>query len=163
MQSPKFVRHNKSKHTKHVTFSEKSTLIITRPKPQSELKLLWYTQADIRRFKQETWKSVNSLLETNASTAKAYIEKSLRVDQRYDMCRFGGIEHVCGIEHLLSRKVFDVIMATRALSIEQVLREQERQKRTGNNQCELIARASMQASVFVREWHHRKAVLNGAN
>ena len=158
-----FVQHTKSARTKHVTFSQTSTLIFTSPKTRPELKLLWYTREDIRRFKQETSNSANSLLETNASTAKAYIEKSLRVDHCNVISQFGGIEHVCGIEHLLSPQVFHLIMATRALTIERVLGEQECQKEAGTNHYERIAQASMKTSAFAREWHHIKAVLNGAN
>eukprot|EP00804_Cyclotella_cryptica_P000776 CCRYP_001046-RA/>CCRYP_001046-RA protein AED:0.28 eAED:0.28 QI:0/-1/0/1/-1/1/1/0/163 len=163
MQPPKLVCHSKGTHSKHVTFSEASTLIITRPKTQPELKMLWYSQADISRFKQETSKSATSLLEKHASTAQAYIEKSLGFYQYFEICQFGGIEHVCGIEHLLSLQVFQMILAGRALSIERVLQEQERQKMTGNNQWELIAQASMKTSFFAREWHHSIAVLNSKN
>lgn len=77
--------------------------------------------------------------------------------------QFGGIEHVCGIEHLLSPQVFHMIMATRVLTIERVLREQECQRGAGTNHYERIAQASMMTSTFAREWHHSKAVLNGAN
>lgn len=163
MEITKFEHHNKRIRTKHVTFSQTSTLIVTCPKTRPELKILWYTLEDIRRFKQETLNSAHFLLERHACTAKAYIQKSLQVDRCNVIGQFGGIEHVCGIEHLLSPQVFHMIMATRVLTIERVLREQECQRGAGTNHYERIAQASMMTSTFAREWHHSKAVLNGAN
>jgi hypothetical protein len=146
-----------------VAFSETATLVTMHLDTQPALKVLWYTQDDISRFKQETFHSVSSLLETNASVAKVYIEKSLLVNRSNDISPFVGIEHVCGIEHLMSPQVMRMILATRSLTIERVLREQERQKRTGENKGQLIAQASMETSVFAREWRRRVAELNSTN
>lgn len=163
MQSASFVRQTKRSRSKQVTFSETATLVTMHLDTPPALDVLWYTQDDISRFKLEAFHSVSSLLETNASVAKAYIEKSLLVERSNGITQFGGIEHICGIEHLMSPQVMRMILATRSLTIERVLREQERQKRTGEKKDQLIAQASMKTSVFAREWRRRVAALNSTD
>ncbi|KAL3804851.1 hypothetical protein HJC23_006623 [Cyclotella cryptica] len=160
MPFARFVHQTKSIRSSKVTFSETSTLILMRPKTQPELKLTWYTTEDISHFKQDALAAATSLVETNASSAMAYVEMSLRAGQIHRISDFSEIDNACGIEHLLSPHVFRMMLETRNLTIERVLCEQERQKKRGIKKCELIAKASMNTSVLSQKWHHSIAVLN---
>ncbi|KAL3804854.1 hypothetical protein HJC23_006626 [Cyclotella cryptica] len=163
MQYASFVSQTTLNRSKQVTFSETATLVIVYLDTQPALNVSWYTQHEISRFKQEAFLSANSLLETNTSVAKAYIEKSLFAEQSNGLGKFGGIEHICGIEHLLSSQVMQMILTTRSLTIERVLQEQERQRRTGEIKGEVIAQASVKTSAFAREWRRRVAALNSTD
>jgi hypothetical protein len=143
---------------KRVKFSESSTLVITRPKTNQELKACWYAKADTRRFKQQSIDYAKSLIQAYPSEATSYVRKSINANQIHG--RFHGVEHMCGIEHTLSPQVLDMLLATKKATIEGVLKEQERQKRTGMRDVNSMANVSIEKSLFSRAWRHYIAVLN---
>jgi hypothetical protein len=143
---------------KRVTFSVTSTVVLVQPKTRQELKAVWYSKDDMARFKLKACHSAEMMVGSVA--AAAYIEQSLELDQRPSSNRFTGIEYICGIEHILSPAVLKMLHATKAMTIQHVLREQERQKKSGEYSPELIAEASMKTSLFSRAWRHNTAALN---
>ena len=146
---------------KRVKFSESSTLVITRPKTNQELKACWYAKADTRRFKQQSIDYAKSLIQAYPSEATSYVRKSINANQNQDQGCFHGVERMCSIEwHTLSPQVLDMLLATKKAIVEGVLKEQERQKRTGMRDVNSMANVSIEKSLFSRAWRHYIAVLN---
>lgn len=144
---------------KQVRFSETSTLVITRPKTRQELNSSWYTQGEIQQFKQCATHLAGQVLQTQSSIVNEYIKHSLALDL-IDFQRFCGLEQICGIEHLLSLKICEALLASRYRTIKDVLQEQARQRRGEGCDFEMLAAVSLRTSFFPKLWRHKIAVMN---
>ena len=147
------------RNIKRVRFSETSTLVITRPKTRQELNSSWYTQSEIQQFKQCATHLAKQVLQTQSSIVNEYINHSLARDVR-DFQSFCGVEQICGIEHLLSLKICEALLASRYRTIKDVLQEQARQRREEVCDFEMLAAVSVRTSFFPKLWRHNIAVLN---
>lgn len=156
-----FGNNKQVKQVKRVAFSEMSQIVCVQRKTDQELKEVWYSREETNEFRSNAVIYSRRLLVAWPKVAQAYIAKSIEVDmeQGFGGC-FHGIEHVCGIEHTLSEAVTAMILTTRSATINQVITEQERQRRLGHCNPERIAEVSSSSSLFSRAWRHRIAVMN---
>jgi hypothetical protein len=160
-QAPKSASPTKVlKVTKRVCFTDVSTGVVLRPKTPQDRKNAWLTKQDIKGYRRNVPESAKLLLETNPHAAKAYIEQTLVSAKDLDCQRFSGVEHVCGLEHILSHQIYQALCVARVKTRSDVLREQARQRSLGINDVESLALVSRQATKFPQLWHNRIAVMN---
>lgn len=114
-----------------VRFSEHSILIVTCRKSPDELKALWCSKQQIKRFKQLDVKaSRDAVLNSNTSLPKEYINASLVAD-RIPPQRFDELERIVGVEHLLSPKVCKTLCLAKSKCTKDVIQECKRQQSLG--------------------------------
>jgi hypothetical protein len=114
----------------------------------------------MKAFKSKAAESARKILMANPAAAKVYIKNSFEVDR--PKMKFCGVEHVCGIEHLLDDHVCKMLVVSRSLTLKRVIEEQKRQENTGERNVELLARVSAQSSSFSMLWRRRIARMNCA-
>ena len=160
---PTQVKKHRASSTKKVRFAQASTLVITHPKTEQDLKATWYTKAEMKPFKQKhVGQSAKAILTTSPSLAETYIEQSL-AGHKAHFDPFCGVENVCGIEHLLNPHVCKALITSRSLTVGGVLEEQDRQERLGIYDEKKLAEASLKVSLFSRLWRHKIALMNCSN
>jgi hypothetical protein len=149
-----------SKSTKRVHFSETSERVELNPKTSLDRKLSWYTKTDIKYFRQMLPEYAKLFVDTNASSARAYVHQTLVNPEELDAQRFNAVEYVTGIEHILDPRVYQALCFAAARSRRDVIEEQRRQKSMGIHDVELIVAASLKSSKFPKMWRERIALIN---
>ncbi|KAL7449762.1 hypothetical protein ACHAXS_000214 [Conticribra weissflogii] len=139
----------KSKSKKQVKFSIYSTLTVI---PSLKNNNLWYDKDDIRRFKQEAAESLLSLRE-NGVTSEVEQLANHAASTKHDAEKVARIpDSARGLEHMISYPVFKLTYHSRLQVMSRVLREQERQRASGDFDESRLAEASTQNSAFAKDW-----------
>lgn len=140
---------NAGKSKKQVKFSMYSSLTVI---PSSKNNNLWYTEEDIRKFKQE---AVESLLILRENEVTSDIEQLANhaASNSLDAKRVARVpDKAQGLEHMISYPVFKLICLHRTQVISRVLQEQERQNVSGDFDEFRLAEASTLNSTFAKKW-----------
>lgn len=146
---------------KQVRFCEFSTGVILRPKTASDLHEAWYSKQEMEQFRKSVPKAAKRLLDSNPYAAKAYMQQTLvKLEHLHEA--FYGVEYICGIEHILSAKMYQVLNISRINTRRGVMEEQSRQRALGINHVEELAIVARKASEFPKLWHQRIAVMNAS-
>jgi hypothetical protein len=149
-----------SKSSKMVHFSETSEGVVLHPKTFLDRKLSWYTKKEIKYFRQNMPEYAKLFMDTNSSSAHAYVKQTLVNPEELDAQRFNAVEYVTGIEHILDPRVYKALCVAAARARRDVIEEQRRQKSLGINDVDMIAAASTKSSKFPKMWRERIALIN---
>ncbi len=137
--------HYDGKSKKRVKFSVYSTLTVI---PSLKNNNLWYGKDDIKKFKQETAESLLSLRE-NGVTSDVEQLASHAASTKLDAEKVNSIPDLArGLEHMISFPVFKLTYLNREQVISRVLKEQERQRVSGDFDETRLAEVSSQNSTF---------------
>ena len=151
---------------KRTRFSDTSTLVVFPPRSDEDIHASWYTKQDLAGFKQDIRKSTMALRTTRTAKAMKRIAFSIasgssssemssvtRSTTAMDL-HIHGIEHIRGLEHLLSPDVLKVIIHRRRMNIARVLQEQEMQTKVMGkyDPSNILGQVSERNSLFSREW-----------
>lgn len=115
----------------------------------------------MKKFKSKRGAAAKKVLSTHKAAIQQYITNSFEVD--CPELKFSGAEHVCGIEHLLDERVLRMLAVCKSLTVQRVLDEQNRQRKMGEKNAELLAQASVKSSMFSTLWRRRIARINSAS
>lgn len=158
---PTVKKSQTTKATRRVRFAEHSMLIVTRPKSARDLRAAWYTKKEMKQFDLNARVSTRSILDRSPAAANAYIEQTFRGPNDFKNAeQIVGVEHICGIEHGLNQQVCRALLTARSKVINDVMKEQSRQKTAGQHNPNMVAAVSKRDSLFPKLWRQRVAVLN---
>ena len=149
-------RTRKSK--KQVHFKDTSSLVITRPKTDSELKEVWYSPKELSKFKLNAKMDAQALSQTASANMINYVAYSIAsgTPQR-NIVAGQDREAINGIEHHLSPEVMKVLVLRRKRTISRVINEQSVQKSRGIRDSDRLAAVSTMHSGFAKELRQRIA------
>jgi hypothetical protein len=82
----------------------------------------------MRQFKHDARQDALEIIQTKAA-AKAYIATSL--EKEGSLLMFRGAEYIFGIKRMLSQDINKLLLASRILTVKQVLQEQDHQRKMG--------------------------------
>lgn len=141
---------------KCVRFTKYATLrVFTRSKKEEDL---WYPASQTQEFDKQADQCAENVLKSHQAMAKEYIRNSFEVDK--SNIKFTGVENIVGLEHLLDENVLNMLCICCSLTRHRVLKEQYRQRRTGETNIELLAEYSKRSSMFSVLWRRRIARMN---
>ncbi len=158
---------------KRTRFSPTSTLIVIQPRSAQDIKRTWYDKGDISQFKRDTCKATQVLRNTRtaAKVMEALTDPSIimgsntsddsRCSDQGFRYNINGLEHIRGIEHLLSQDVLSVLINQRKTNVAKILEEQEVQRnmREGDPSS-VLKTVSESNSQFAKEWSQKLAKLH---
>mmetsp|Transcript_8201 Transcript_8201/g.18411 ORF Transcript_8201/g.18411 Transcript_8201/m.18411 type:complete len:184 (-) Transcript_8201:1129-1680(-) len=145
-----------SKSSKRLRFSEFSSLTLTEPKSRADLQNSWYTKKEMAQFKRKVRLTSQALRETKAAKAMKRIACSAATGSPQASINLHLKEVICGIEHLISPQVLQLLLDRRRKTIARVLEDQQAQKEAGVGVDPLItAQVSAINSSFSKEWCSR--------
>ncbi|KAL3786840.1 hypothetical protein ACHAWO_003183 [Cyclotella atomus] len=137
---------------KRLRFSETAQVMVVRKVRYGN----WLNKSEIREFKRDVHTSALAKTDLYSQVMRTI---GYSVQQGTTSPEFKVEEDVRGLEHLLSPEVTRVLIQRRKMTIDQVLKEQERQLLFGEHDPEKIAMISQNNSSFVVEWRRRIAEL----
>ncbi|KAL7544060.1 hypothetical protein ACHAXR_013564 [Thalassiosira sp. AJA248-18] len=147
---------------KRVQFSECSQLLIIT-EGDTDAKQEWYTKEDIIQFKKNVRVASTALRKTRTAKTMKYIARSAAAGSPQVDVHFHGVEHIRGIEHLLSPEVCKLLWVQRQNTIHRVLEEDQAQKRAGmGTDPSRTAQVSEANSSFSKEWSSRVSLFHHA-
>lgn len=143
--------------SKRLRFSENSHLIITKAKSGEDIKNTWYSKRELARFKIDVYDTAKALRVTRTAKAIKYMARAAtRPGSPQLHLHVHGIEHIRGLEHLISPEVFKSLWQRRQKAISRVLEDQQAQKKSGQSVDHTrLARVSEMNSAASREWSRR--------
>ena len=136
---------------KKLRFAETSILIVI-PKTSCNN---WYSKSEISEFKRDIQ---NSLAEV-AGYSKVMECIGYSIQGGTALQSFDIDASICGLEHMISPEICRILTHFRKVTIAKVLKEQERQMASGENNSNKIAAISKRYSKFVVEWRRLIAEL----
>ena len=145
---------------KTVRFSDRSVLIVTNPRSDSDRQASWYTKHEIKHFKKNAELAAKKFANSQESNVIKHVAYSVISGTAQSNKNFYHKEHVCGLEHLISPSMLKILVRRRKLTIERVLGEQDVQMKLGESDPSRIALVSMGNSAFTKEWRRRIACLH---
>lgn len=142
------------KKKQQVRFAETATVVVVRKCNYHYEN--WYRKGEVRAFKRDIEKACLAKADPYSKVMKSV---GYCVQQGTVSPNFAVEDEIRGLEHLLSPDVARVLIQHRQRTIDQVLKEQERQLLCGEYDADKIASVSKQNSRFVVELRRRIAEL----
>jgi hypothetical protein len=144
-----------SPQKKRLRFSDTSTLIVTQPKTTEEMRSSWYSKQDVEEFKRKSRVAAQALRGTQPAKAMKHVAHSVVSNRPQSEFTLHHVEVFRGLEHIINPEVGKTLFQRRRLNITRVLREQDRQRSTGEENQDRIAQVSIENSRFAKEWRCR--------